>query len=47
MRTAWRPFRAPSTHFQSCDIINVIFGKTAITPSFFKLKTSAKNLNDP
>ena len=39
MRTAWRHFRAPPTHFRSRDIINVIFGKTAITPSFFKLKT--------
>ena len=42
MRTAWRHFRAPPTHFRSRDIINVIFGKTAITPSFFKLKTPSK-----
>ena len=43
VRTAWRHFRAPPTHFRSRDVINVIFGKTAITPSFFKLKTSSKN----
>ena len=42
MRTAWRHFRAPPTHFGSRDVINVIFVKTAITPSFFKLKTSSK-----
>ena len=42
MRTAWRHFRAPPTHFRSRDVINVIFRKTAITPSFFKLKTSSK-----
>ena len=47
MRKAWSPLRAPSKHFQSHDLINVILGKTAITPSFFKLKTSAKNLKDP
>ena len=42
MRTAWRQFRADSTHFRSRDVINVIFGITDITPSFFKLKTSSK-----
>ena len=42
MRTAGRHFRAPPTHFRSRDVINVIFVKTAITPSFFKLKTSIK-----
>ena len=42
VRTAWRHFRAPPMHFRSRDVINVIFGKTAITPSFFKLKTSSK-----
>ena len=42
MRTAWRHFRAPSTHFRSRDVINVIFGITAITPLFFKLKTSSE-----
>ena len=47
MRTAWRRFRALPTHFRSRDVINVIFGITAITPLFFKLKTSSKNLNDP
>ena len=29
-------------HFRSRDVINVIFGKTAVTPSFFKLKTKVK-----
>ena len=43
MQTARRHFRAPPTHFRSRDVINVIFGKTAITPSFFKLKSSSKN----
>ena len=42
MRTELRHFRAPPTHFRSRDVINVIFGNTAITPSFFKLKTSSK-----
>ena len=42
MRTEWRHFRAPPTHFRSRDVINVIFGITAITPLFFKLKTSSK-----
>ena len=42
MRTAWRHFRAPPTHFRSRDVINVIFVKTDITPSFFKLMTSSK-----
>ena len=44
--TGWcNHYLAPPTHFLSCDIINVIFGKTAITPSFAQLKTSRKNLN--
>ena len=43
MQTAWRHLRAVSTHFRSRDVINVIFGKTEITPSFFELKTSSKN----
>ena len=42
MRTEWRHFRAPPTQFRSPDVINVIFVKTAITPSIFKLKTSNK-----
>ena len=45
MRTAWRHLRASLTHFWSSDAINVIFRKTAITPSFFKIKTSSKKLN--
>ena len=44
MRTAWRHLRAPPTHFRSRDVINVIFVKTAITPSFFKLKTTSKKM---
>ena len=42
MQTTWRCFRAPPTHFRSRDVINVIFGITAITLLFFKLKTSNK-----
>ena len=42
MRIAWRNFRAPPTHFRSGDVINVVFGITAITPLFLKLKTSSK-----
>ena len=42
MRTAWPQFCAPMMHFRSRDVINVIFVKTAITPSFFKLKASVK-----
>ena len=42
MRTAWSHLRASLTHFWSSDVINVIFCKTAITPSFFKIKTSSK-----
>ena len=38
MQTAWFHFRAFSTHFRSRDVINAIFGITAITPLFFKLK---------
>ena len=43
MRTAWRHLRALPTHFRSRDVINVIFGKTEITPSFFKLKPQVKS----
>ena len=43
VRTAWRHFCVTPMHFRSSDVIKVIFGKTAITPSFFKLKTSSKN----
>ena len=46
VRTACRHFSGPPTHFRSRDVINVILGKTAITP-FFKLKTSSKNKTDP
>ena len=42
MRTEWRHFRAPPTHFRSRDVINVIFGITAITPLFFKLRLQVK-----
>ena len=41
-RTVWRHLCASLTHFWSSDVINVIFRKTAITPSFFKIKTSSK-----
>ena len=47
MRTEWRHFRASPMQFRSRDVIHIIFGKTAITPSFFKLNTSSKNLTDP
>ena len=47
VRTAWRHFCVTPMHFRSSDVIKVIFGKTAITPSFFKLKTSSKNKTDP
>ena len=30
--------------WRSCDLINVVFGKIAITPSLFNLKTSNQNL---
>ena len=43
MRTAWRHLRALPTHFRSRDVINVIFKKTEITPSFFKLKPQVKS----
>ena len=43
MRTAWYHFRRPLTYFRSRDVIKAIFGITAITPLFFKLKTSSKN----
>ena len=47
MRTAWSHFGTPLMDFWSRDLINVIFGKTAITPSFFKVKASNQNLNYP
>ena len=45
MRTAWCHFGAPLMHFRSRDLINVVFGKIAITPSFFNLKTSKLKLS--
>ena len=42
MRTAWRHFRADPTHFRSGDVINVIFGITDITPSFFSQRPQVK-----
>ena len=42
MRTAWRHFRADPTHFRSRDVINVIFGITDITPSFFSQRPQVK-----
>ena len=47
MRTKWSHFGTPPMHFRSRDLINVVFGKTDITPSFSKLKTSNRNLNYP
>ena len=47
MQTPWPHLRAPPTHLWSRDVINIIFGKTTITPSFVKLKTSSKNYNYP
>ena len=44
MQRAWHRFLDPPTHFRLRDVINVIFGKTAITPSLAKLKTSRKKL---
>ena len=44
MRTEWRHFRASPMQFRSRDAIHIIFGKTAITPSFFKLNTSKTKL---
>ena len=44
MQTAWSHFGAPLMHFRLRDVINVIFGKTAITPSVFKLKASVINV---
>ena len=44
MQTEWRHFRASPMQFRSRDVIHIIF---AITPSFFKLNTSSKNLTDP
>ena len=43
MRTSGSHSRAHLTHFRSRDVINVIFGIIAITPLFFKLKTSSQN----
>ena len=45
MQTAWRYFGTPAMHFRSGELINVIFEKTAVTPSLFKLKTSNQNSN--
>ena len=42
VRTAWRHFRVTPMPFRSSNVIKVIFGKTAITPSFFKVMTSSK-----
>ena len=42
MRTTWFHLRASLTHFWSSDVINVIFRKTAITPSFFKIRLQVK-----
>ena len=36
-------FHATLTNLGSPDVKNLIFGKTAITPSFFCLKTSNQN----
>ena len=38
MQSAQCHFRATLTNFRSPDVKNVIFGKTAITPSFFLAK---------
>ena len=46
MRREWCDFRAHLTHFRSCDVKNVIFLKTAVTPLFLTFKTSSKNKND-
>ena len=43
MRTAWGHLRALPTHFRARDVINVIFGKTEITPSFFKKRPQVKS----
>ena len=42
MLTTWCHLPASLTHFWSSDVINVILGKTAITPSFSKIKTLSK-----
>ena len=42
MRIPWCHFRATPTHFWSCDVINVIFRKTAITPSFVSQRLQIK-----
>ena len=34
MRREWCDFRAHLTHFRSCDVKNVIFLKTAVTPLY-------------
>ena len=44
MRTAWCHFGGPPMHFRSRDLINVVFGKIAITPSFFNLKAFVSKL---
>ena len=42
MQTAWLHLRAPPTHFRSRDVINVIFGITAITPLFLSKRLQVK-----
>ena len=44
MRTAWRHFRVPPTHFQSRDVINVIFGKTLFLRRHVKTKIMANGM---
>ena len=34
-RSAWRHYRVHPINFRSCDVTNVIFGKTATTHYFF------------
>ena len=48
MRTALRHFRAPPMHFRSHDVINVIFGKTAINVHFlsYRLQVKSKLIRD-
>ena len=46
MQTAWRHFRAPPTYFQSVDIINVIFGKTAKSLNLLLLLLKLVNHKD-
>ena len=46
IRSAWRHYRVPPTHFRSCDGKNFIFRKTGTTNSFFTLKVSSKVIHD-